>query len=747
MTFHWTATTLLISVLVLLLAAGCCFISWRRSGFTRSMGILEALRFLLVLMAILTLNQPEVTQEYQPEEQPTLVVMYDVSESMQTQDVIDPERPAGTPLRRMDRIQEFVQSANVDSDPTSESSEEADVDLPEIWTGMSDQIKVVFEPFSSTLTDASRGTDLNEALKSAFGLHSNLRGIVLISDGDWNTGTTPAEAATELRMRNVPVFAVAVGSEDRLPDVQLVNIDAPTFGIAGKTMRIPFRINNWLPKAQELSVTLTGTNDAPVSKTVRVQGMGEFRDTLNWRPTKTGDYTLRLEIPVADEESNPENNFIEFPIKIQNETLKVLIVESYPRWEYRYLRNALERDPGVDVHCLLFHPDLESVGGGRGYLEQFPGEEELFDYDVVFLGDVGVEASQLTIEETEQIRQLVRNHAGGLVFLPGFRGKQETLLATELEELYPVIVDAASPRGHGLPVPARFSLTESGRRSQLTRLEVNERENEQVWSNLPGFQWYASALRSKIGGEVLAVHETESTRFGRVPLIVARTFGTGKVLFMGTDGAWRWRKGVEDLYHYRFWGQVVRWMAYQRNMSQGESMRLFYSPDRPEAGNVLTLNANVSGPSGEPLQTGTVVSQITSPSGKVETLRLQTTDEESWGLFTGMFTPEEGGNYTVLTTCTETGAQLETTISVTGGEREVIGDPARVDVLREIATISRGEVTDPSQMKQLVDQLSQLEEPEPIARRLRVWAHPLWGGLMILLLAVFWSGRKLAGLA
>ena len=45
---------------------------------------------------------------------------------------------------------------------------------------------------------------------------------------------------------------------------------------------------------------------------------------------------------------------------------------------------------------------------------------------------------------------------------------------------------------------------------------------------------------------------------------------------MGTDGAWRWRKGVEDKYHYRFWGQVVRWMAYQRNMAKGETMRLYY---------------------------------------------------------------------------------------------------------------------------------------------------------------------------
>ena len=58
---------------------------------------------------------------------------------------------------------------------------------------------------------------------------------------------------------------------------------------------------------------------------------------------------------------------------------------------------------------------------------------------------------------------------------------------------------------------------------------------------------------------------------------VTKTYGTGKVLFMGTDSAWRWREGVEDRYHYRFWGQVARWMAYQRTMAQGQSMRLFFT--------------------------------------------------------------------------------------------------------------------------------------------------------------------------
>lgn len=169
--------------------------------------------------------------------------------------------------------------------------------------------------------------------------------------------------------------------------------------------------------------------------------------------------------------------------------------------------------------------------------------------------------------------------------MPGFRGYQNSLQTSELDELLPVVYDQAAPKGHGSSLAARFALTEAGRRSLLTRLEADDNENERVWNGLPGFQWHAAAQRAKIGSQVLATHDSDSTSFGRIPLIVTRTSPHRQSVVHGHR--WRqrrWRKGVEDLYHYRFWGQVVRWMAYQRNMSQGESMRLFYSPDQPGSG-------------------------------------------------------------------------------------------------------------------------------------------------------------------
>ena len=737
MTFFWTTSSLLLTGFALLCAVAISFSIWARSGYSAKIGFLEIFRCVLVVMALITLNQPEVVQKIKPEERPSLVVLYDTSGSMATQDVIAIEK-SNEPISRQKAIADVIDSAPAKSE---------DLTAKGPWSKIAEKMDLSFDAFSSNLPDPSKGTDLNGALKQAMEHHSNLRGVVLLSDGDWNTGQPPSVAATDLRLKGVPVYAIGVGSQERLPDLELASVDAPTTGVVGKTINIPFRINSWLPRDKDVNVTLKSDQGDYLQKMVRISAMGQVGDDLRWKPEQPGQYELTVDIPVDDGEINKDNNKLTVPIVIHEEELKVLIVESYPRWEYRYLRNALDRDPGVQVDCLLFHPGLEKVGGGKNYLKTFPADSELFAYDVVFLGDVGVATDQLSFENCDKLRQLVAAHAGGLIFLPGIKGNQASLVTTPLADLYPVVMDQASPRGFGSRTPAQFALTEQGRYSLLTRLEPDETDNDKVWRNLPGFQWYAGTQRAKIGSTVLATHNSESTSDGRVPLIVTRTFGTGKLLFMGTDGAWRWRRGVEDRYHYRFWGQVVRWMAYQRTMSQGESMRLFFTPERPNTGDVITLNVNVMDVTGEPLRDGNVAIQITSPSGQIDSVKLKAAGEDAWGLFTGTFQPTEGGVYSLLTSCPENGGQLTSTINVHGVEKEQLGLPANFDVLKEIAAVTKGRLANVDDIQSIIDDIAQLPEPEPITRRYRIWSDPFWGGAFVVMLGAFWTVRKLFGLA
>jgi hypothetical protein len=725
LTFLWTPVSLTLSIAAVLVAAGICLAAVRRSGYRPAYVALELLRFVIVCSAVLLLNQPEWIEEFRPEGKPAVAVLWDASPSMDTRDVVRPGGSKSGPISRREAIVPLT-------DPTS-------------WSGLEGRLAIGIQPFSSP--QPGRGTDLFEPLSEAPEKYHNLRAIVLASDGDWNAGKPPVQAADSLRQKGIPVFAVTVGSPTRLPDVEVLSLDAPTFGVVGKSVRIPFTIESSLPREYVTTVTLHTTSGDDLTKEVRIAAMGRTSDSILWKPKATGDFAVTLEVPPNADEALLDNNRRTAPIAIREVKLKVLVVESYPRWEYRYLRNALSRDPGVEVSCLLFHPGLGKPGGGnKDYIKQFPARlDELSKFDVVFLGDVGVSEGQLTVEQCRLLKGLVERQASGLVFMPGWQGREFSLFDTDLGELCPVVLDPAQPNGWGLRIPSHFELTELGRRSLLTKLADSEDDNMEVWEGLPGFQWYAPVLRAKAGTDVLCVHKDVSNEFGRLPLLVTRTFGAGKVLFMGTDGAWRWRKGVEDKYHYRFWGQVVRWMAYQRNMAKGETMRLFYVPDQPQIRQTLTFDANVMEKSGEPLHNGRVAARITSPSGAAETVNLASSGDE-WGMFTGRFTPKEPGKHQIKLTCQETGATLEASFFVQGDAAERPGKPARPEVLEELARVTQGKVVTPDQLQQVIQSLASLPESPPLIRRVPLWAHPLPALGLVLLLGVFWSLRKLVGL-
>lgn len=728
LSFMGTPLSIAASLVVVALTAALCYYAWRRSGYSKAFGTLELLRLAIVIVVAVLLNQPEWVEQYQPDSKPTIAVLWDDSASMQTEDVLtESDR---SPISRAAAVEPLLE--------------------PETWSRLEEQLNVVIQPIAASEAQqdsAVVGTDLNKPMLETAAAVNQLLGMVLISDGDWNQGDPPVVAASRMRVRNVPIFTVAAGSPSRLPDIELVGVDIPTFGAAGKPVRIPFTIDSSLPREFLTTVALKTSDGEVLTKDIRIAPMGRTYESINWEPETTGDYSLTLSIPEHTDEKIPDNNTRSAPIAIREEKLKVLVVESYPRWEYRYLRNALSRDPGIDVECLLFHPDLDKVGGGSSdYIKAFPEAlEDLTKFDVVFLGDVGTADGQLTFEQCELVKGLVEHQASGLVFMPGWQGRQFELLATPLAELCPVVLDEAQPGGWGSRTPGRFELTERGRGSLLTKLADAESENVQVWEDLPGFQWYAPVVRAKASSQVLAVHGEMSNQYGRLPLLATRTFGAGKVLFMGTDGAWRWRKGVEDKYHYRFWGQVVRWMAYQRNMAKGETMRFFYTPDQPQVRKTMTLSAHVMDRGGEPVQEGDVVARIAAPSGNVETVRFRAEGDE-WGVFRGRFLPTEPGQHQVTVFCSQTSASLDTSFFVQGQRLEQVGKPARPDVLKELSLVSRGKSVEPDEIDDVITQLAELPLPPPSIRRLQLWAHPLMGLAVVVLMGMFWVWRKVIGL-
>ncbi len=325
LTFDWTAWSLAISVAIVLVTAVFSWIGWRRSGYRRSIGLLELSRMLLMVLAAIILNAPEWVEQFRPDEKPTIAVLWDDSASMNTRDVLQPNQTSSQPVSRHDAIAPLIN--------------------PDAWQSLAEKYQVVIQPFSTA--QAGHGTNLHDPLSEAPEKFKNLTGIVLASDGDWNEGPAPCfrrrPAPPEKHSRACSTRPAAPHACPMFPSSASTR---PTFGIVNKSVRIPFTIDSSLPREYSTTVTLRSSNGDEVSKDIQIAPMGRTSDSIIWKPKETGDFTITLEVPKHSDETLTDNNKLSAPLSVREEKLRVLLVESYPRWEYRYLRNALSRDPG-----------------------------------------------------------------------------------------------------------------------------------------------------------------------------------------------------------------------------------------------------------------------------------------------------------------------------------------------------------------------------------------------------------------
>tara|TARA_Y100001934_G_scaffold105781_1_gene130051 strand:+ start:8895 stop:11072 length:2178 start_codon:yes stop_codon:yes gene_type:complete len=715
-------SVILIGILVWCIAANLSWQNAQRRG-TRAVAWLEGLRMVIVSLLVFTLFRPEMVQRIERTESPEIVILVDGSGSMATRDV----RWTSTVLTRTKWIND--QETNGFANPLNEKGE------------------VFFETFSMARTNRSpeAGTDIAGALERTLKTHEQLRAVMIVSDGEWNLGGSPAAIATRFRDQDIPIFGVGVGSETALPDLVLERVSAPAYGLIGEQIAVPFKVLNRMDREIETSVVVKAGDRVASRKQILIPPLGELHETVLWSPTDIGENVLKLSIPVESGETFTDNNELEHKIAIRAETLKVLVVDSVPRWEFRFLRNALLRDPGVEMHAVLLHPEL-GPGAGHNYLDQFPGGKDLLaHYDVVFLGDIGFGENELQSKDLELLKGLVEQQASGLVFIPGRRGRQMSLLDSPIAELIPVVLNRERPRGIGLQNEVPLLLSSTGKGHLLTRFDSDEIRNGEIWKNLPGFFWSAAVDKSRPGSEVLGVHASMRNAWGRIPLLVTRSVGNGKVLYLGTDSAWRWRRGVEDKYHYRFWSQVVRWMSHQRHLSEREGIRLSYSPESPNAGETVFLQAAVLNQSGFPLDKGKVIGRVTGPEGRMEDLEFQSVDG-GWGVYKTRFTPREGGEFELNVRAPSADREMGTSLEVTQPVRERAGQPAQFNVFRELAAITGGRSGGVDQLHGIVEAITLLPEPKPIEKRMRLWSNPWWGGALLLLLGIYWTGRKLAGM-
>ena len=504
-------------------------------------------------------------------------------------------------------------------------------------------------------------TAVGDAVKLAM---NDLRGqslaaVVLVSDGRSNTGDDPRQVARMARDRHVPLFTVAPGVPQPLRDVELSRLEAPEIVLARDFVTLQFRVRAVGLDQQPITIDLVERDRdgerVVGSQTVTLDARTpELPVAMRYKPQKPGEVELVLQtnpLPLPGELTG-ENNRLVHPLKVVDQKLKVLFVDGYPRWDYRYLKTSLVRDDTVEVQVFLVSsdPDFPQEGTkGLPPLLAFPGERKaLFAYDVILLGDVRPDdlASPAASrdEALKNLADFVNELGGGLCFQAGTRANPLLYRDTPLAPLLPVELEDEAreilPSAEGF----RPVLTPEGREHPILRLEpdpaANARLIEDPQAGLPGFFWFAPVKRAKPGATVLATHPTfEHERYGKVPLVALQPCGRGRTLFVGLDETFRWRYVVGDLYFYRFWRQAISWLRQGRLLG---SKRFHLELDRPRytIGDRVRIAARVFDPYFRPSEEPSQEAHVETPRGARETVRLAPVAGKP-GHYEGAFAPSE----------------------------------------------------------------------------------------------------------
>jgi len=592
------------------------------------------------------------------------------------------------------------------------------------------------------------GTDLGAALDRAGQDASQqpVSAVVMITDGGHNAPDDPREAAASLR--GVPLFIVPIGSSVIPRDVLVHHIQCPRAAFKNDMVVVEAMVTAYDCKGEQVKVELLSDDVVVDSQTVTVAAtVFDGRVSFQWKAAELGRHILKVRSVPVPKEFSLDNNEAQTEVEVMENTIRVLLADDLPRWEFRYLSMLFKRDKHVEFDQLLFEPADDSPD--KAARESFPQDQKgWMKYRVVILGDVT--PAELPPDQQEMLRKYVVEDGGNLIVIAGETAMPAAFAGQPLAEMIPSTEVPVNPdQGFGLAVTAEGSV------SVPTQLEDDPLASDRIWrdtsTRLPVYD-LSPFSHPKPTSHVLIAASTPEQGADTRAFFSWQYVGAGRVVYLAAPISYQLRFGVGDLYHHRFWGQLLRW-AIARDMSTGSrTVHLLTDKNRYEAGDqaqiVLRLNAEDG-------------SAVTGAHCSVEAFRKDQSikmielHEESGspGAYRGLFPHLPAGPLTLRAA----GSTVQSLLAGEGRKEPVdhlinvdargtteLSDPfCNLPLLNQIADASGGSVIPPASLQSALAGLDATPDPEDTELgRSPVWDR--WSFLWIFIgcITIEWLARR-----
>lgn len=407
-------------------------------------------------------------------------------------------------------------------------------------------------------TKATTKTDLTQAIAAALARANSqpTAAIVIASDGLDTSGLEGSATDDQLQSSRIPVFAIPVGDAEIAADIGIRQLDIPATTLRDSSVDAQLTLAHG--RGGNARVRVMNGNELLHAETVVLNPDQELTTVqLPINIGRPGVFDLEFQVEGSESDPHPANNQRTAVLRVREKQLRILYIEGEPRWEYKFIRRALNDDPVVEIVThLQVSPNKyyrQGIMTADELANGFPDNAaELFQYDALIVGSVA--AASLDETQHELIREFVSRRGGSLLLLAGPRGLSaggwaETQVGEILPTRLPVYGTGAFQREHLNVEP-----TAAGYASDFLQLDE---ANRQAWASLPRVANHQSIGTLKTGArELLRVRGPE----GAQPLLATTRYGRGQTFVLGTAGTWRWQMSLpsEDQRHETFWRALLR---------------------------------------------------------------------------------------------------------------------------------------------------------------------------------------------
>jgi hypothetical protein len=579
----------------------------------------------------------------------------------------------------------------------------------------------------NSVTGGQNVTHLGASLKQIMEESATLPigAVVMLTDGSDNAGGLDVDTLNEIRRRRIPVHSIGFGAEKLAKDVEIVDVDAPLRALSDSRISaaVTFKQNGFAGQKAKLMLEADGKIVTSREVTLAEDAVPQT-ETLLFNAGLAGARNIKASVIRLAGEENPENNSQTRLVNVESLKPRILYVEGEPKWDFKFIRRALEGDRNLQLTTMLRTTQNKIYRQGVEEPKElelgFPAkEEELFKFSGLIVG--AVEASWFTPAQQAMIKNFADRRGGGVLFVAGRQGLSDGgYAATQLAEILPVTLTGAKNTFHR--DPANVELTQAGRDSLITRIEEDGAKNFDRWKKLPYLANYQETGAPKPGATVLV--DALPTSKGRHPLLVTERYGRGRSAMLATSGTWRWQmsQDLKDTSHELFWQQLLRWLVSETpaQVSATPSRQVLLDDGQIE------FRADVRDKAYNPLPAATVEARILGPGGAAALLPL-TPDANQAGVFTSQWNASKPGSYVVEVLAKngkeETGRDVFTFIREDGVAENFHTEQNR-QLLEGLARQTGGNYYTPESAKTLAEDISYSEAGVTTREAKELWNMP-----------------------